>query len=352
MRAGAGAPARGRPAHSKKPFSIVVPFRDTPREREFASRSLPAAAALGPDEIVVGVDSPPAADLGAFLEGAAGGGRAGPHACRVVPVPASREWAMHPAHVVHECFCSCRTETALLFNIDTVLRPAVLRGLDMVGRDGAAVASFSLRLLTRGARPTLRYWTSRVRARVRGAPNSGTFWLHLPHYFEHVDVSGYASISNGFDTYIHGSFPASAGGPRAVAVRTIGVDCMDRENGDLEWRQFGYGVWQYANRDTAGGSKTAVAARRALGGAAGRRAARMIAAANIAKHAVLNAYPYALKGWRWARDNPGSAAVAVAASVGYREWAMYHEAAQVRGLMDWPEQGTGFAAQSDAQSAG
>lgn len=345
MSSGAKA-AEGREGGSRaRPFSIVVPFRDTPREREFARVSLPSAAALGPDEIVIGVDSPPSEDLEPFLRNAVEGGKpprgSAAAACRIVPVSVSEEWAMHPAHVVHECFGRCSTRTALLYNIDTRLRPAVLGGRDLVGRDGVAIVSYALRLLTRGARPTLRYLSSRARARVRGGRKSGTFWVHLPYYFEHVDASRYAAVANGFDTYIHETLSA-ADGLRLVAKTALGVDCMDRENGDLEWRQFGYGVWQYANRHTAGGSGVAAAASRALGGAAGRRAAGMIAAANIAKHAAANGYPYSLRGWRWARDNPGSEAVKVAASVSYPEWAMYHEPGQVRDLMDWPEHGTGF----------
>ena len=368
MDAGPGAGARAGRGRAK-PFSIVVPFRDTPRERAFAERSLPAAAALRPDEIVIGVDSPPAAGLEGFLRGAAAGGGEGeggppapcrivapsaradarpdareggpPAPCRIVAVARSAEWAMHPAHVVHECFGRCSTGTALLYNIDTVLRPAVLGGLDVVGRDGVAVVSYSLRLLTHDARSTARYWSYRARARVRGASDTGTFWLHLPDYFEHVDASGYARVANGFDTYIYEAFGAGRG-PRAVAVPTLGADCMDRENGDLEWRQFGYGVWQYANRDTAGGSGLAAAAARLLGGRAGRRAARLLAAANIAKHAAANGHPHSLAGWRWARDNPGSAAVAAAATASYRDWTMYHEPAQVGGLMEWPERGTGL----------
>ena len=336
-----------------RPFSIVVPFRDTPREREFARASLPSAAALGPDEIVIGVDSPPPQDLEPFLKDAVAGG--GPHhgaaPCRVVPVPVSEEWAMHPAHVVHECFGRCSTKTVLLYNIDTRLRPAVLGGRDLVGRGDVAVVSYALRLLTSGALPTLRYMTSRARARVRGGVNSGTFWVHLPYYFEHVDASRYAAVANGFDTYIHETLGA-VDGLRLAAEATLGADSMDRENGDLEWRQFGYGVWQYANRHTAGGSGVAAAALRALGATAGRRVAVLIATANIAKHAAANGYPYALKGWRWARDNPDSEAVKVAASVSYPEWAMYHEPGQVRSLMDWPERGTGFASAPAGRRSG
>ena len=35
-------------------FSIVVPFRDTPSEREFAKKSIPSAVRLKPNEIIVG----------------------------------------------------------------------------------------------------------------------------------------------------------------------------------------------------------------------------------------------------------------------------------------------------------
>lgn len=84
------------------------------------------------------------------------------------------------------------------------------------------------------------------------------------------------------------------------------------------------------------------AAARVLGPAAGRRVARLLAAANIAKHAAANGYPYSLKGWRWARDSLDSEAVRVAASVSYPEWAMFHEPGQVRGLVNWPERAPGL----------
>lgn len=357
MSQGAGVSRGGAGDGGAKPFSIVVPFRDTPREREFARASLPSAAALGPAEIVVGVDSPARVDLESFLKGAAAAAKGGGHdrgpapPCRIVPVPVSKDWAMHPAHVVHECFRKCSTNTALLYNIDTTLRPAVLGGLGLVGRGGVAVVSYALRMLTRGTRQTMRYLASRARARVRGAYNSGTFWLHLPYYLEHIDASQYAAVANGFDTYIYETLGA-VDGLRSVSETTLGVDCMDRENGDLEWRQFGYGVWQRANRHTAGGSGIAAAAVRALGASAGGRAARLLAAANIAKHAAVNGYPYSLKGWQWARDNPDAEAVKVAASVPYLEWTIYHEPAQVRDLMDWPEHGTGFASSQAGRRGG
>ena len=335
--AGGGAAARGAAsARRKRPFTVIVPFRDTPRDRAFASRSLPSAAALGPDEILVGVDEPAAPDLAGFLAGAAASGGAGeeageepgrdPPTLRTLEVRRSAEWRLHPAHVVHACFKACRTDVALLYNMDTALRPDALRGLDMVGRDGVALASFALRLRTDGPASAVRYWAYRARSRVRGtAPNSGMFWIHLPDYFSRVDAAGYAKIVNGFDTYVFESLAASAGA-RVVTDRTIGADSMDRENGDLEWRQFGYGLWSYANRRRSGGP-----------------AAPVLAAAGIIKHAAVNGHPYSLRGWRWARANPGSEQVRIASGESYVDWATYHEPGQVRGLMEWPERGTGFA---------
>ena len=326
---------RGRPAHGAKrgeaaaPFTVVVPFRDTPRGREFAARFLPSAAALGPAEILVGVDSPADPGLAGFLAGAAGeGGEARARLVRPVEVERSPGWKMHPARVVDECFGRCGTDVALLCNIDTVLRRGALKGLGMVGAasDGrAALVSLSLRLRTDGPGSAVRYCASRVRSRMRGAANSGTFWIHLPDYFGRVDRAGYAGIANGFDTYLFESLAASPGAT-VIADRSLGADSLDRENGDLEWRQFGYGVWAYANRRGGGGT-----------------ASRVRSAASIIKHAAVNCHPHSLRGWRWARANPLSEPVRTASGIGYAEWSTYHEPGQVRGLMDWPERGTGFA---------
>ena len=317
------APAAAKP---RKPFTVVVPFLDTAEGRAFAAKSLPSAASLGPDEILVGVDVPAAPDLAGFLAGAASAPSGAGPALRAVEVERSPEWRLHPARVVHRCLEECRTDTALLYNMDTILRRDALRGLGMVGTGGASLVSFSLRMRTDGPGARLRYLTYRLRALVHGAVNSGMFWLHLPDYFGHVDAAGYARIANGFDTYI---FESLAAGPdtRVVADRTIGADALDRETGDLEWRQFGYGLWLYARRRRTGG-----------------RLSRLVGPLGILKHAALNSHPYSLKGWNWARANPESEPVRIAAGLEYAEWGTYHEPGQVRDLMDWPEHGTGFDA--------
>ena len=323
----AGGPTAPPPARQKRPFTVVVPFLDTTRGRAFAARSLPSAAALGPREIIVGVDAPAAPDLAGFLARAAAASGGGAVPLRAVEVERSPEWRLHPAHVVHECFGECRTDAVLLYNMDTILRRGILGGLCTVGRDGVALVSYSLRMRTGSPGSELRYRAYRLRSLVRGVPNSGTFWLHLPDYFGRLDAAGYAAIANGFDTYIFEGLAASPGA-RVVAKREIGADAMDRENGDLEWRQFGYGLWSYANRRAARG---------------GGRAASLLGTASIVKHAAVNCHPYSLRGWNWARAHPESEPVKAATGLDYVEWTTYHEPEQVRDLMEWPEQGTGFA---------
>ena len=170
-------PAGGRPtdrpspreAPPRKPFTVVVPFLDTPRGRTFAARSLPSAASLEPDEILVGIDAPATPDLPDFLTGAASISDTAPP-LRTIQVERSPKWRLHPARVVHRCLEECRTDTALLYNIDTIIRRAAPRGLGMVGQVGASLVSFSLRLHTPAGRPSayLRHLTHRLRSLVRG----------------------------------------------------------------------------------------------------------------------------------------------------------------------------------------
>ena len=65
-------------------------------------------------------------------------------------------------------------------------------------------------------------------------------------------------------------------------------------------------------------------------------------AASIARRAAANCRPCGLGGRLRAGANPMSEPVRTASGIGYAEWSTYHEPGQVRGLMDWPERGTGF----------
>ena len=108
------------------PFTIVVPFRDTPRERKFAERSIPSAIALGPDELVVGIDG---AGEGTGGDGDGDGDDAlaafisalcerHGHAGRLSVVRAARspEWRFQLANVIWHCYRASRNDVALSFD--------------------------------------------------------------------------------------------------------------------------------------------------------------------------------------------------------------------------------------------
>ena len=328
MAAGAAAPPGRRRGGggdgSPRRFSIVVPFRDTPRERAFAEKSLPSAVALGPDEIVVGVDRTDDDAAARFVEEVCrrhgfGG------ALTVARVERSDAWRFHLASVVWHCYKASRNDTVLVFDIDAVLRAAAMRGLELVGRDGNAVVSMTKRILTRSASEYIRLASLRVRARTGANAFAGLYWVHLPYYFANVREEGIASIANGLDDYMVSRIRAN-GTHKVVTLPDIGEDSLDLQNPDYPWRQFGDGIWHGAN-----GSPRRSGMRRAV----------RIAAAVAAKAAAYQR-PHLARGWWWALSHPDSEACAVARRCTLAEWITGHEPAYVRNLGDWDRRGTGL----------
>ena len=317
---GSAAAGRGRPRR----FGIVVPFRDTPREREFAEKSLPSAVALGPDEIVVGVDADGGDTAARFVEGVCrrhgfGG------ALTVARVERSSAWRFHLANVVWHCYKASRNDTVLVFDIDAVLRSAAMRGLELVGRDGNAVVSMTKRILTRSIPEYIRFASLRIRARTGANAFAGLYWIHLPYYFANVREEGLASIANGLDDYMVARIRAN-GTHRVVTLPDMGEDSLDLQNPDYPWRQFGDGIWHGANGSPRRSGM--------------RRAARIAAA--VAAKAAAYQRPHFMRGWWWALSHPDSEACGVARRCTLAEWVTGHEPAYVRNLGEWSRRGTGF----------
>lgn len=312
---GAPPPARG----AVGPFSIVMPARDTPREREFARKSVPSALALGPSEIVVGIDEGPGADDFEEHIRSQAGGFAG---LRVVRVPPSAEWKFSLANTIWHCYKECSHDAVLAFDVDTVLRPSVLKGLHMVGRDNVAVVSFTKRFFSPTVGDRLRYATYRWRVRRSSCVFAGTYWLWLPYYFAAVDKRGLSQIANGIDTYMVRALDLD-GRYSVTTLKDIGVDCLDYENQFYPWRQFSDGVY-WSTRPT------------------GRRGGRIFRAAYILWHAVSYNKPWTLKGYLWGIRNRDSAACRAARSaVDADEWSM-QGGSRYFAHMSWSRKGTGF----------
>ena len=319
-------PSKGAaPAGGPPPFGIVLPFRDTPRERRFAERSVPSAIALGPDELIVGIDGGAGAGEAArFVESLcerhALAGR-----LSIVRAERSAGWKFQLAHVIWSCYTASSSDNVLVFDVDSVLRRSALRGAGMVGRDGAAVVSMSKRILTRTPSEYIRHASIRLRALAGANAFAGTYWVHLPYYFASVTREGLAGISNGIDDYMVSSIRAG-GAHRVVALAEIGSDSLDVQNPDYPWRQFADGVWHGANGSVR---------RAGLRGAAR-------AAALVAVKAAAYQRPHLLRGWRWALSHQDSEACRAARGSTFVEWVTVHGSAHVRNLRGWDRRGTGF----------
>ena len=256
----------------------MLPFRDTPRERRFAERSVPSALALGPDEFVVGIDDGGGADEAARFVGSLCAGARSPG------------WRFQLANAVWSRYEASRNDNVLVFDVDSVPRRSALHGASMVDRDGTAVVSMAKRILTRGPSEYVRHALMRLRARAGANAFAGTYWVRLPHYFAYVTGEVLAGISNGIE---HMAAAIRARGVhKIVSLPEVGGDSLDVQNPDYPWRQFADGVWHGAN-----GS-----ARRAGPRAAGR------AAALVAAKAVAYQRLHLARGWWWAMSHQDSEA--------------------------------------------
>lgn len=316
--AGAGGPHAGSPA---KRFGIVMPMRDTPREREFARQSVPSAVALRPSELVVGIDDGPGADgLEEYILSLAGGFEG----LRVVRVALSDEWKFSLSNVIWHCYKSCGCDAVLAFDVDTVLRPTVMKGLELVGRGDVAVVSFTKRLLCRTVGDCVRYASYRMKVMRSSYVFAGTYWVWLPYYFDAVDRKGLSKIANGIDTYmIHA---INRDGRYAITtLKDIGVRCMDYENEFYPWRQYSDGVYWAANM----GSR--------------RPVKRILYTARMIYHAASYNKWWMWKGYRWGRSNYDSDACRAARrAADVNEWGM-QGGSRYFADMGWERHGTGYS---------
>lgn len=320
-----------------------MPFRDTPRERKFAERSIPSAISLNPDEFVIGVDAPADKSLVDLVH----------NLCRqhdfkdyrILEVPRSAEWKLQLANIIWHCYKICKHDRILAFDVDSVLRPAVMRGLDVVGRDNNAVVSFTKKLLIKTLGDLVRHIFYRLRIRCTSFVFSGIYWIYRPSYYAAVDLYGMMSISNGIDAYMLDRI-LELNRHVILTFKEIGVDCMDYQNEDYPWRQFQDGIWYYANKGQfcdpvryEDAFKNSHRVRR-IGSVVWRRCPALL----ILLKSTLNVHPWVFRGWLWARKNSEHEAVLQARDSTQYAWNM-KGSKHVKHLHNWGKHGrlgTGF----------
>lgn len=322
-------------------FTAVVLFRDTPKERRYALKSIPSLVALDPNEILVGIDDDRGEDFDRFIEKVFNKLNYGRYA--LVPVERDPSWRLHTAHVLWDCFEAAAHDIAFACNIDTIIKPTVLDGLEMIGRDNLAMMSFSLWHKVRTIPDYIRrvYFQRQMRREATLKGTSGTYWIYLPFLYKAIDYEEYKAVANGFDSLLYFQFLKN--GYRTVFSHAVSAKCMDYENNDLPWRQFCRGVHWAANcKPMYAQSRPLRRIRKMLGETAFRRAFWLRAAFGMLPEMWTTQYYGMWRGYWHAVKNPDSELVRSMTGVTWDEYNLKYGGSQVKSLKKWRRTGTGF----------
>ena len=324
-----------------RPFSAIVLFRDTPKERTYARKSIPSIVALGPDEILVGVDDTRGDDFDEFVAGMFQ--KAGYPKYRILPVPHDNSWRLHAAHVMWECYKAAKNKAAFACNIDTIIRPSVLAAMDVIGKDKTGMISFSLKHRVRTLPDRIRwFYFQRQQRRIKTLEGtSGTYWVYLPYVLDVLNEDGFKEVANAFDSFLCHCFKDSP--YKTHFWHKVGANCMDYENNDLPWRQFCYGAWYGANCEKAyADSRPLKLIRKRLSASAALKIVHLRAAIRLLPEIWRTQYYGIWGGYYYSITHPNSKMVKAMRDVTYYDYSVKYGGTQVRELRKWSREGTGF----------
>lgn len=241
--AGGGRPA---PAQSAgRPFTVIMPVRGTPREMAFIPKSVPAAMALGPRELLLALDADAPPWVAEACEAAAAGG---PVPCRIIRVERDPGWNFHLAKVTYEASKACATDVALWALCDAVILPGAKAGLAEVG---PRVPAVSVAMRRGGSR--MAAWQNliiRLSLRLKGPGFTGLYWVHVQTWLALCDRGRLAALHNGIDTFFKAAVDESPG-RSVLCLSRIGGRMLDLNQRDYPINQFAMGLWAAANPATA-----------------------------------------------------------------------------------------------------
>lgn len=302
-----------RSRHNNPKFSIVMPLRDALRERKFATRSIPSALALNPDEFIVGIDAPASKSfvdyIGKVVEAS---GHSSKTNVRIIQTERSESWNMHLSHVLWNCYSQCKNDYMYTFNADSVLKHGMLKGLEYVGKNNAAVVTMNARPCFK-PRYAIRYmwrrWLNRKNVGV------GTYWIYRPYYFEDMDQAKYRQIYNDTDVF---TFKQLFKKRARIELHNItATHNLELENADYPWKQFQFGIWLYANYTNV------INALQEQRNKYKKNLLRRITYRTVIRHPILYLYLYAFRnqytntinGFKWASKHADHNAVKMARNI-------------------------------------
>ena len=298
-------------------FSVALPFRDTPSEREFAKRSIPALVELNPSEIVIGADAPANPEFEEFVRGLCGS-----VPCVMVWTEQSAEWGFHLAHITWDMYETCKYDTILTTCVDIVLWPDAVIGVEIAKDHGEVSCAYKIQTDTLVGKIR---WFNKKRTRHRNPHvNTGVYWLDRSR-LSTISPTRLREIRNGIDNCILDCLEDA--GHDVHTIPGISGEALDIGNPDYPWRQFGLGIWIYANR------KTLSLDRRWRG-----RIARRFPILYALKVCMSNAWPWVVRGYIFAKKNPDHAAVNASRGKTYTQ-STYQGTEHIRNIRDWGRHG-------------
>ena len=263
---------------------------------------------------------------------------------RVLAVPKSDKWNFQLANIIWHLYKECRNDCILAFDVDSVLRPTVLRGLDFIGQDNTAVVSFTKKLFVKTVGDAIRNFVYRLRVKRSQMVFSGIYWIYRPYYFNNVNIDGMRAIQNGIDTHMIKQIDKS-NTHKILTLKDIGVGCLDPQNEDYPWRQFQDGIWYYVNRHTwIKSKKNNLIHKNSFIIYTMYKILYKFPALVVVLKSVVYCHPWAIRSWMWAWRNQHHQASLAAHSADFDEWCMMGSK-YIRGIYDWNAMGrlgTGF----------
>ena len=286
-------------------YSVVLPLRDAPHDRIFATKSIPSIIKLQPDELVIGVDAPMSESFSKFIHELCE--KESFENLKIVQVDNNiQKWNFALAHVMWQCCKEAKNDKILITDVDVVLKPAVLKGYELVGKDNNGFVCLAHQIVIKNPLHIIKHLVIRIRLRIVPPGLTGLFWVYRPYFFENIDLEGYKQIYNGTDTYI--AVTVQKHKYKVVGLRDVGGKCYEAENYEYPWRQFQAGIWIYANRNISNYEDNNI---KSLSSSPKKhfivrqldRLRKRHSIVAVLVRVVLYQQLWILRGWLWARKN-------------------------------------------------
>lgn len=301
-------------------------------------KSLPAAIALKPGEIIIAIDKPENKVMMAEILGVAH--MKGYNDIRFIAVEKTPDWNFQLAKLLWTCYKLARYDKIYSFDVDSIPTKNIFYGYNRIGLDGIAVYSFTKRLRLDNLSDLIRYIFYRYRVATSSYVFSGNYWIDRKAFFEIVNEQEYKAISNGVDTYLTEKITEFGGKYKVVTDKKIGVKCMTLQNEDYPWRQFQDGLWLGANVEKWASLREWQRKKRDFTKLRSKPQLLLNAPSIIIKgllallsykilddpigyvyvKAFIYQHPHLLKGYKWARANENSEIVKAAKAMNLNEW--------------------------------